>query len=57
MVVQITPWNAPLNTGGWQIAPAICAGNAVVIKPSELTPLSTIILGLLCEQGGAPAAQ
>ncbi len=54
VVVQITPWNAPLNTGGWQIAPAICAGNAVVIKPSELTPLSTIILGLLCEQGGAP---
>lgn len=53
-VVQITPWNAPLNTGGWQIAPAICAGNAVVIKPSELTPLSTILLGVLCEKGGAP---
>lgn len=54
IVAQITPWNAPLFTGGWQIAPAICAGNAVVIKPSELTPLSTLILGLLCEQGGAP---
>lgn len=54
VVVQITPWNAPLNTGGWQIAPAICAGNAVVIKPSELTPLSTLILGVLCEEGGAP---
>lgn len=54
VVAQITPWNAPLFTGGWQIAPAICAGNAVVIKPSELTPLSTLILGLLCEQGGAP---
>lgn len=54
VVVQITPWNAPLFTGGWQIAPAICAGNAVVIKPSELTPLSTLILGLLCEKGGAP---
>ena len=39
IVSQITPWNAPLFTGGWQIAPAICAGNAVVIKPSELTPL------------------
>jgi acyl-CoA reductase-like NAD-dependent aldehyde dehydrogenase len=54
VVVQITPWNAPLFTGGWQIAPAICAGNAVVIKPSELTPLSTLILGILCEKGGAP---
>lgn len=54
VVVQITPWNAPLFTGGWQIAPAICAGNAVVIKPSELTPLSTLILGVLCEKGGAP---
>ncbi len=54
VVVQITPWNAPLFTGGWQIAPAICAGNAVVIKPSELTPLSTLVLGVLCEQAGAP---
>ncbi|MBC2886862.1 aldehyde dehydrogenase family protein [Ochrobactrum sp. CM-21-5] len=54
VVAQITPWNAPLFTGGWQIAPAICAGNGVVIKPSELTPLSTLILGLMCEQGGAP---
>jgi len=47
-VVQITPWNAPIFTGGWQIAPAICAGNAVVLKPSELTPLSTLALGHLC---------
>lgn len=54
VVVQITPWNAPLFTGGWQIAPAICAGNGVVIKPSELTPLSTILLGILCEKAGAP---
>lgn len=37
-VVQITPWNAPLFTCGWQVAPAICAGNAVILKPSELTP-------------------
>lgn len=54
VVVQITPWNAPLNTAGWQIAPAIAAGNAVVIKPSELTPLSTLALGVLCEKAGAP---
>lgn len=47
-VVQITPWNAPIFTGGWQVAPAICAGNAVVLKPSELTPLSSLVLGVLC---------
>lgn len=49
-VVQITPWNAPIFTAGWQIAPAICAGNAVVLKPSELTPLTTLALGALCDQ-------
>ncbi|MFZ6762148.1 aldehyde dehydrogenase family protein [Pseudoroseomonas sp. WGS1072] len=47
-VVQITPWNAPVFTAGWQIAPAICAGNAVVLKPSELTPLTSLALGWLC---------
>lgn len=54
VVVQITPWNAPLFTGGWQIAPALAAGNGVVIKPSELTPLSTLVLGRLVEEAGAP---
>lgn len=53
-VVQITPWNAPLNTCGWQVAPAVAAGNAVIIKPSELSPHSTLVIGLLCERGGAP---
>ncbi|MFS4437435.1 aldehyde dehydrogenase family protein [Paracoccaceae bacterium GXU_MW_L88] len=53
-VVQITPWNAPLNTCGWQVAPAICAGNAVLLKPSELTPHSSLVIGVLCEQAGAP---
>ncbi|WP_372675250.1 aldehyde dehydrogenase family protein [Aquicoccus sp.] len=54
VAVQITPWNAPIFTAGWQIAPAICAGNAVVLKPSELTPLSSLGLGVLCEAAGAP---
>lgn len=49
-VVQITPWNAPVFTAGWQIAPAICAGNAVVLKPSELTPLTSLVLGMLCDR-------
>ncbi|WP_407310133.1 aldehyde dehydrogenase family protein [Pseudomonas sp. nanlin1] len=53
-VLQITPWNAPAFTAGWQIAPAIAAGNAVIIKPSELTPLSTLIIGVLVERAGVP---
>ncbi|MCB1739577.1 MAG: aldehyde dehydrogenase family protein [Gammaproteobacteria bacterium] len=55
VVLQMTPWNAPLFTAGWQIAPAIAMGNAVLIKPSELTPLSTLALGVLIERAGVPA--
>lgn len=54
VVTQITPWNAPIFTAGWQIAPAIAAGNAVVLKPSELTPLTSLILGLLIARTEAP---
>ncbi|OSP54018.1 aldehyde dehydrogenase family protein [Pseudoruegeria sp. SK021] len=54
VVAQITPWNAPLFTCCWQVAPAICAGNAVILKPSELTPLSSIVIGVLCEKAGVP---
>ncbi|MGC0250514.1 aldehyde dehydrogenase family protein [Pseudactinotalea sp. Z1748] len=55
VIAQITPWNAPVFTGGWQIAPALAAGNAVVIKPSESTPLSTVVLARLAERAGVPA--
>jgi len=54
VVAQITPWNAPLFTCCWQVAPAICTGNGVVIKPSELTPLTSIVVGILCEKAGVP---
>lgn len=54
VVFQITPWNAPLFTAGWQIAPAIATGNGVVIKPSELTPLTTVALVKLAEAAGLP---
>ena len=54
VILQITPWNAPLNTCGWQIAPAICMGNAVLLKPSELTPLSSLAVARLVEQAGIP---
>ncbi len=53
-VLQITPWNAPLFTAGWQIAPAITAGNAVILKPSELTPVTSLILAKLIEAVGIP---
>ena len=55
VVFQITPWNAPVFTGGWQIAPAIATGNGVVIKPSELTPVTTVALVKLAEGAGLPA--
>ncbi|XWN28974.1 MAG: aldehyde dehydrogenase family protein [Devosia sp.] len=54
VVVQITPWNAPIFTAGWQIAPALAAGNAVVLKPSELTPLTSLALGRLALDAGVP---
>ncbi len=54
IVTQITPWNAPIFTAGWQIAPAIAAGNAVVLKPSEWTPLSSLALGMLIARTEAP---
>lgn len=54
VVFQITPWNAPIFTAGWQIAPAIATGNGVVIKPSELTPLTTVALARLAESAGLP---
>lgn len=54
VVFQITPWNAPIFTGGWQIAPAIATGNGVVIKPSELTPLTTVALVKIAQDAGLP---
>ncbi len=45
VVAQIAPWNYPLMMAAWKIAPALAAGNTVVIKPSEMTPLTTLKLG------------
>ena len=44
VIGQVTPWNYPLNMATWKFAPAIAAGNAVVLKPSETTPSSTLLL-------------
>ncbi|HEY7759540.1 MAG TPA: gamma-aminobutyraldehyde dehydrogenase [Burkholderiales bacterium] len=50
VVAQIAPWNYPLMMAAWKIAPALAAGNAVVIKPSEQTPLTTLKLARLCAE-------
>ena len=50
----ITPWNSPLMQATWKIAPALAAGNTCVLKPSELTPLSTLKLAELCSEAGIP---
>ena len=50
----LTPWNSPLMQATWKIAPALAAGNTVVLKPSELTPLSTLKLAQLCSEAGVP---
>jgi betaine-aldehyde dehydrogenase len=50
----ITPWNYPLLQLSWKVAPALAAGNTVVIKPSEVTPLTSVLLVRLLEEAGAP---
>jgi betaine-aldehyde dehydrogenase len=54
VVGLITPWNFPLNIASWKIGPALACGNAIVIKPAELTPLSTMRLGELALEAGLP---
>lgn len=51
----ITPWNYPLLQASWKIAPALAAGNTFVIKPSEITPLTTVELIQLLEEAGLPS--
>jgi len=54
VVGLITPWNFPLNIASWKLGPALACGNTVVIKPAELTPLSTLRLGELALEAGIP---
>ncbi|HTT39909.1 MAG TPA: aldehyde dehydrogenase [Burkholderiales bacterium] len=55
VVVAITPWNSPLLLTAWKLAPALAAGNTVVIKPSEFTSVSTLEFVKLVEEAGLPA--
>lgn len=55
VIGAITPWNFPITMAGWKLGPALAAGNAVVLKPSEMTPWSSIRLAELALKAGIPA--
>lgn len=54
VVGQIVPWNFPLMFTSWKMAPALAAGNTIVIKPAEITPLSTLRMAALMKEVGIP---
>ena len=54
VVATITPWNYPLQMAVWKVIPALAAGCTVVIKPAEITPLTTLTLARLAKQAGLP---
>jgi len=54
VVAAIIPWNFPMIMLGWKAAPALAAGNTVIVKPAELTPLSAIRIGELAIEAGLP---
>jgi acyl-CoA reductase-like NAD-dependent aldehyde dehydrogenase len=54
VIAHITPWNAPLSQMMRGVAPSLAAGNAVVVKPSELTPLTTALAAVLLVEAGLP---
>jgi aldehyde dehydrogenase (NAD+) len=55
VVGQIIPWNFPLLMLAWKIAPALAAGNTVVLKPAEFTPLTALAFAEICVEAGLPA--
>jgi betaine-aldehyde dehydrogenase len=50
VIGQVTPWNYPLNMATWKFAPALAAGNTIVLKPSDTTPVSTLLLAELASE-------
>jgi acyl-CoA reductase-like NAD-dependent aldehyde dehydrogenase len=54
VVGAIVPWNFPLANAAWKIAPALACGNTIVVKPSELTPLTTLRAAKLMQEAGLP---
>ena len=54
VAAQVIPWNFPLLMLAWKIAPALAAGNTVVLKPAETTPLTALVLAQICQQADLP---
>ncbi|MGI0952008.1 aldehyde dehydrogenase [Pseudomonas aeruginosa] len=54
VVVAITPWNSPIASEAQKLAPALAAGNAVVVKPAEITLLAALALARICDEAGLP---
>ena len=54
VAAQVVPWNFPLMMLAWKIAPALAAGNTLVLKPSETTPLSALLFAEICQQAELP---
>jgi betaine-aldehyde dehydrogenase len=54
VIGSIAPWNYPLQMAAWKVLPAIAAGNTIVLKPAEITPLTTIALAQACTDAGIP---
>lgn len=55
VAAQVIPWNFPLMMLAWKIAPALAAGNTVVLKPAETTPLTALMFAEICQQADLPA--
>ena len=55
VVGSIAPWNYPLQMAVWKVLPAVAAGNTIVLKPAENTPLTTLLLAEACVRAGLPA--
>lgn len=55
VAAQVIPWNFPLMMLAWKIAPALAAGNTVVLKPAETTPLTALLFAEICQQADLPA--
>jgi acyl-CoA reductase-like NAD-dependent aldehyde dehydrogenase len=54
VVGAIIPWNFPILMAAWKLAPALCAGNTVILKPAEQTPLTALMLGEILAEAGVP---
>lgn len=54
VVGSIAPWNYPLQMAAWKILPAVAAGNTIVLKPAEITPLTAVLMAAACQRAGLP---